>query len=93
MAMQQYLRVKSRILYGAVDEHPEVVLDHERLHVGMLVLLVDLLHEAPAIWPQAAVLHVDGLALDMSSTTVHVWLSCGAAGPDHAGLLRYTCVG
>lgn len=32
----------------AVDEHPKMVLDHKRLDVGVLVLLVDALNQGPA---------------------------------------------
>lgn len=42
------LGVKGWVLNAAVDEQPQMVLDHERLYIGILVLLVDLLHQCPA---------------------------------------------
>lgn len=46
-----YLGVKRRVLDRTVEEDPDVVLDHEVLHVCVLVLLVDLLRELPAAAP------------------------------------------
>ena len=43
-----YLGIKGRVLNAAVDEEPKVVLDHEGLHIGILVLLVDLLNQSPS---------------------------------------------
>ena len=43
-----YLGIKGRVLNAAVDEEPKVVLDHEGLHVCVLVLLVDLLNQSPS---------------------------------------------
>jgi hypothetical protein len=44
------LRVERRVLDVARDEEPQVVLDHERLDVGALVLLVDALDQEPWIF-------------------------------------------
>jgi hypothetical protein len=45
--MRTDLAVEGWVLDLCVDEHPEVVLDHERLHVVVLVLLVQLLDKIP----------------------------------------------
>lgn len=42
-----HLRVEGRVLNVAVDEDPEVALDHEGLDVGRLELLVQLLAHVP----------------------------------------------
>lgn len=42
-----HLAVKGWVLNLCVDEHPEVVFDHEGLHVGRLALLVQLLNKVP----------------------------------------------
>ena len=45
LGLVAYLRVEGRVLNKGVDKHHEVVLDLERLHVGGLVLLVNVRHQ------------------------------------------------
>ena len=42
-----YLRIECRVVYLAVDEHGEVVADHEGLHIGAFVLLIDCVCQRP----------------------------------------------
>lgn len=44
-----HLRIKCRVLDVAAQEQPQVVLHHERLDIGMLVLLVDFFSQRPAV--------------------------------------------
>lgn len=46
-AWDTHLAVKGRVLNLCIDEHPQVVLHHEGLHIVVLALLVQLLHQVP----------------------------------------------
>ncbi len=63
-----HLGVEGGVLDVAVDEEPQVVLDHEGLDVCILVLLVDLLNQGPAAGSTITERHITVTQADMPGT-------------------------